>query len=78
MKTTVTIPDDLSKLVKGFARRARTSRSRVFSDALKEYLSRHVPDKITETMNQACAEIVDTNDSFVSSAARRIAEQNEW
>jgi len=50
----------------------------VFSDALKEYLSRHVPDKITETMNQACAEIVDTNDSFVSSAARRIAEQNEW
>jgi metal-responsive CopG/Arc/MetJ family transcriptional regulator len=78
MKTTVTIPDDLFKLVKGFARRARTSQSRVFSDALKEYLARHAPGEITETMNQACAEIGDTNDSFVSSAARRIAEQNKW
>ena len=36
------------------------------------------PDQITEAMNNACAEIGDLEDPFVSSAARRILEWSEW
>jgi len=39
------------------ARRTRRSRSRLFTDALREYLARHTPDKITESMDQAILEV---------------------
>jgi hypothetical protein len=58
--------------------RARRSRSKVSSDALKEFLACYAPKKITEAMNKACAEIGDTNDVFVRSAARRILERSQW
>ncbi len=78
MKTAVSIPDDIFEGAERLARRTKRSRSRLFSDALKEYLARHSPDKITEAMNQACAEIGEEEDLFVSSAARRILEKSEW
>jgi metal-responsive CopG/Arc/MetJ family transcriptional regulator len=78
MKTAVSIPDDIFEGAERLARRTKRSRSRVFSDALKEYLARHAPDKITEAMNRACTEIGAEEDSFVSSTARRALEKSEW
>jgi metal-responsive CopG/Arc/MetJ family transcriptional regulator len=78
MKTAVSIPDDVFEGAERLARRTKRSRSRLFSDALKEYLARHTPDKVTEAMNNALAEIGEAKDSFVSSAARRVLERSEW
>ena len=78
MKTAVSIPDDVFEGAERLARRTKKSRSRLVSDALREYLARHSPDEITEAMNKACAEIGDTKDEFVSAAARRILEKSEW
>ncbi len=78
MKTDVSIPDEVFEGAERLARRTKRSRSRLFSDALKEYLARHAPDEVTEAMNKACAEIGDAEDAFVSSAARRVLEQSEW
>lgn len=78
MKTAISIPDDVFESAERLARRTKRSRSRLFSDALKEYLARHTPDKVTESMNVACAEIGGQEDSFISSAARRTLEKNEW
>ena len=78
MKTAVSIPDDVFEEAERLARRTKRSRSRLFSDALKEYLARHTPDKVTEAMNKALAEIGEAKDSFVSSAARRVLERSEW
>ena len=78
MKTVVSIPDEVFQGAERLARRAKKSRSRLYGDALKEYLARHAPDEITEAMNRACAEVGDTKDPFVSSAARRILERSEW
>ena len=77
MKTAVSIPDEVFEGAERLARRTKRSRSRLFSDALKEYLARHAPDEVTEAMNKACAEIGDAEDAFVSSAARRVLEQSE-
>ena len=79
MKTAVSIPDAIFKRAEAFAKRTRRSRSRVFSDALAEYLGRHEDGAVTETMNAALAEIGDdAYDPFVSAAARITLERTQW
>ncbi len=78
MKTAVSIPDDVFEGAERLARRTNRSRSRLFSDALKEYLARHTPDKVTEAMNSALAQIGEAQDAFVSSAASTALERSEW
>ena len=78
MKTAVSIPNELFDMAERLARRSRKSRSRLFSDALREYVARRSPDKITEAMDEAMAEIGGSNDSFVAAASRRRLERSEW
>ena len=78
MKTAISIPDDLFEGAERLARRTKKSRSRLFRDALKEYLARHSPDQVTEAMDNALAQIDGADDGFVSAAARRILERSEW
>ena len=78
MKTAVSVPDEVFKDVERLARRARKSRSEVYSAALKEYVARHAPDEITETMNRVCERVEDEKDAFVAAASSRVLEQAEW
>jgi predicted transcriptional regulator len=82
MKTAISISNDLFDGAERLARRTRKSRSRLFSDALREYLARHAPEKVTECMDQALSEICagggEGKDPFVSSASRRTLERSEW
>ena len=82
MKTAVLIPDDVFEGAERLARRAKKSRSQIYSDALREYVARHSPNEITEAMNQVCDELERTGSlapgPFVTEAARRILKQNEW
>jgi metal-responsive CopG/Arc/MetJ family transcriptional regulator len=78
MKTAVSIPEDVFKGAERLARKTKRSRSRLFSDALKEYLARHTSDSVTEAMNKVCSELGAAKDEFVSSAARRVLERSEW
>jgi predicted transcriptional regulator len=78
MKTAVSIPDNLFEGAERLARRTNRSRSRLFSDALKEYLARHTPDKVTEAMDSVLADLGEVGDPFVSSASRRILERSKW
>ena len=78
MKTAVSIPDDVFEKVERLAKRARRSRSEVFSAALREYIARHAPDEVTDAINSALDEAGDQRDEFVSAAARRILERTEW
>ena len=78
MKTAISIPDDVFEGAERLARRTKKSRSRLFSDAIREYIARHAPDEVTEAMDRACAELGNSHDGFVSSAARRILERTEW
>ena len=78
MKTALSIPDEVFEGAERLARRTRKSRSRLFSDAMREYVARHSPDEVTEAMNRACAELGDDRDSFAASAARRTLERSEW
>ena len=76
-KTAISIPNDLFDGAERLARRTRRSRSRLFTDALREYLVRHAPDEVTESMDQAIMEVGEGKDEFVSVARRRL-EPTEW
>jgi metal-responsive CopG/Arc/MetJ family transcriptional regulator len=78
MKTAVSIPDEIFEKVERFARRAKRSRSEVFSAALKEYIARHAPDEVTEAIDRALREVGDQHDDFVAAASRRVLEKTEW
>jgi len=78
MKTAVSIPDDVFEKAERLARRAKRSRSEVFSAALAEYVARHAPDEVTEAMNRVCADVGDQQDPFVAAAGRRLLKNNEW
>ena len=71
MKTAISIPDSVFRKAEQYARRARKSRSQVYSEAVAEYLARRVPNAITETMNEVCDQLGDQRDDFVSAASRR-------
>lgn len=78
MKTAVSIPDEVFDKVERLARRARKSRSEVFSAALREYVARHAPDEVTDAMNEVCLRVADLDDTFVAAASRRVLENSEW
>jgi len=78
MKTAVSVPDDVFEKAERLARRMKKSRSELFSRALAEYVARHAPDHVTETLNDVCDDIGLETDAFVSTAARRVLERTEW
>lgn len=78
MKTAVSIPDEIFEDAERFAKRTKRSRSRLFSDALREYLARHSCDEITQAMDTALAGIGPAADDFVAASASRTLEQSEW
>jgi metal-responsive CopG/Arc/MetJ family transcriptional regulator len=78
MKTAVSVPNKVFRAAERLAKRARKSRSQLYSEALSEYLIRHSPDEVTEAMNRALEQIGDASDPFVTRAARAILERTEW
>jgi len=78
MKTAVSIPDDVFKGAERLARRTKKSRSQLYSEALREYVARHGTEEITDAMDAVLTELGQSKDDFVSTAARRTLERNEW
>jgi len=78
MKTAVSIPDEIFVRAEQLAEQTNRSRSRLYSDALGEYLARHGIDAVTVGMNEALAGINDTSDAFVSAASRSVLITSEW
>jgi len=78
MKTAVSIPDTTYERAERFARRTSRSRSKLFADALEEYLDRHAADAVTDAMNETVDALDQTPDPFVSAVARRTLRNVEW
>ncbi len=78
MKTAVSIPDEIFARAERLARRARRSRSEVYAAALDEYVARHAPDEVTDTMNRACDDVGEKRDTFLAAAAQSALRRVEW
>jgi predicted transcriptional regulator len=78
MKTAISMPDAMFKKAERLASRLRKSRSKLYSEAVAEYVLRHDRDAITEQMNRVCESVDTRPDALVTDAARRILERTEW
>jgi metal-responsive CopG/Arc/MetJ family transcriptional regulator len=78
MKLAVSIPDEIFAEAEAFAKGTQTSRSRLYSIALAEYMARHAPDLVTEAMDNVLAAIGEEDPGFNQRAARRSLERSEW
>ena len=80
MKTAVSVPDDVFQRAERLAHREGRSRSEVYSAALREYVARHAPDEVTESIDSAMAGLGDNaaGDPFVRAAASRALASTEW
>jgi len=77
MKTAISIPDDLFADAEQLARELKKSRSRLYGDAVREYVARHSAESITEALDRVCDE-VDRRSDFADAAARRTLERSDW
>ena len=78
MKTAVSIPDSVFEEAERLAAELRTSRSDLYSRALREYVARHAPDRLTEAMNRVVEEVESDGNEFSRKAARKVLERVEW
>lgn len=78
MKTAVSIPDDIFEEAERLAAELKTSRSQLFSRALREFVARHAADRVTAAMNRVVDEVGTEVDEFTRKASRRVLERTEW
>ncbi len=78
MKTAVSLPDDVFEQAELLVKQYRVSRSELYSRALREFVARHAPDRVTDTLNAVCDAVSGERDPFVSKASRRILDRIEW
>ena len=78
MKTAISIPDDIYSEAEQLARSRRKSRSQLYAEAVREYLARHDPEAITDTLNRVCEALDPGIDPAVSAAGQRLLERVEW
>jgi metal-responsive CopG/Arc/MetJ family transcriptional regulator len=78
MKTAVSLPDDVFQDAERLARRRKTSRSRVYADALREYVARHDADAVTEAYDRLIDELGQPSDPAFAAAAARTLARSEW
>jgi predicted transcriptional regulator len=77
MKTAISIPDDLFADAEQLARELKKSRSRLYGDAMREYVARHSAESVTETLDRVCSEVAPSGE-FAQTAARRTLERSDW
>ncbi len=78
MKTAISVPDDVFADAEKLARRLKTSRSQLYSRAVREYVVRHDADQITEALNAVCEEEPPSYGDFPAAAARRTLRNSQW
>lgn len=79
MKTAISLPDGLFRDAEKYAARSGKTRSQLYAEALAEFLARHAPDEVTETMNRVLERVRDPYpDPALRTAARRVLKSTEW
>ena len=77
MKTAISLPDDVFRAADELARKLGTSRSRLYAQAVREYVARHSGDAITAALDSVY-EQEEPQDGFVEGAAIAVLERTEW
>lgn len=78
MKTAVSIPDEVFDEAERLVVELKTSRSQLYSRALREFVARHAPERVTETMDRVVEELGPDTDALSRRAAGQVLWRVEW
>ncbi len=78
MKTAISLPDAVFRDAERLAKRLKKSRSRLYMEAVAEYVARHDPEAVTVALDQVAKKLDTRPDEFTTAAARRVLERVEW
>lgn len=78
MKTAISLPKDVFEKAERLAKRARKSRSQLYCEAIREYVARHSPDEITETLDRVIEQNGQPEERFVTLASAQTLKRVDW
>jgi hypothetical protein len=79
MKVAISVPEDVHAEADALAARLGTSRSDLYVRALRSYLARHSPNRLTDALDASLAdEPGEAPPPFLHHAARRTFDRNPW
>jgi metal-responsive CopG/Arc/MetJ family transcriptional regulator len=78
MKVAVSIPNETLDEAKLLAKRLKTSRSDLYSRALREFIGRRAPERVTQAMNDAVDAAGSEPNDFSCAASRRVLSRAAW
>ena len=78
MKIAVSIPDDIFEDAEYLARRQGKTRSKLYADAIAEYVGVYRTESITEQLNSVYATEDSTLDPALELAQHKMLGEDEW
>jgi metal-responsive CopG/Arc/MetJ family transcriptional regulator len=78
MKVADSIPDPIFAEAEALAKQFGTSRSELYRRALREFISRHAADPVTQAMNEVVDAVGAGTDEFGAEASRQVLKRVEW
>ena len=78
MKLTISVPTSLFQRADRLARHLKKSRSRLYSEAISEYVERHDPDEITAALDAVYGSIDSRPNELIREAGRRALRSSDW
>ena len=78
MKVAVSIPDDVFAEAEVLAAKLKVSRSHIYGQAVKAYVSQHLPTPVIEQLNAVIDAIGDEAESIPAISARQLRKHSDW
>ena len=78
MKTAISVPDPVFQAGERLAHRLGFSRSRLYAEALREYVARHDDDEITRRLNAVYDHEPSEPDPVLTRLASRTLPKESW
>ncbi len=78
MKTAISLPDDLFNKAESLANRLGLTRSRLYAQALEDYITRHQARRVSEQLDAVYGTEASTVDAPTVAAQSRVLKRAEW
>lgn len=78
MKTAISLPDELFKAAESLAGRLGLSRSRLYANALEEYIARHQARRVSERLDVVYGTESSAIDPGIAAAQSKLLKRSEW
>lgn len=78
MKTAISIPDNIFQAAEQYAKSHGVSRSKLYSEAVAQFLEKHSKDQITQRLNELYSDQSSEMNETITTLQLNSLEKEEW